>query len=200
MKHPRNVINHGNIFTTCILQGLNYQPVVPESSQQRFSFPQFHQWCFRKQVRLAGSPNDWSCCSHPVKHMQWTTDNRTDSIFDSSGAIALKWLDNFASKCMIRESSMFNHKLWLGIDKCGFLFLLLFDVCLPNAMLWGGFGHLPVGFQQPPTQILRQKFWLKRKRWLEHSLFDTFLEKQLQLSQSCMLPFNMLILSQVDWF
>ena len=92
MKHLHNVINHGNIFTTCILQGLNYQPVVLESSQQRFSFPQFHQWCFRKQVRLAGSPNDWSRCSHPVKHI--CSEPLTTTLIQFSIAVEqLHWSD-----------------------------------------------------------------------------------------------------------
>ena len=137
-------------------------------------FPNFCKWCFRLQVRLAGSPNDRFCCCHPKKSMQWTTDIHTDWIFLSSGGncTEMDWTVH-----QNPWSEKLNLPLW--IKNCVSAFVCF---SLPHAMLWGGFGLSAFAFQKPPTQRLWQKFWLKRKRWLERTLIYSFLEKHLQIS------------------
>ena len=137
-------------------------------------FPNFCKWCFRLQVRLAGSPNDRFCCCHPKKSMQWTTDIHTDWIFLSSGGncTEMDWTVH-----QNPWSEKLNLRLW--IKNCVSAFVCF---SLPHAMLWGGFGLSAFAFQKPPTQRLWQKFWLKRKRWLERTLIYSFLEKHLQIS------------------
>ena len=104
-------------------------------------FPNFCKWCFRLQVRLAGSPNDRFCCCHPKKkyavnhwHPHWLNFPKQWRQLHGNGL-------NCSSKSMIREikSSIVNQELCLRfclfqLAPCYALrWLRAFSLCISKA-------------------------------------------------------------------